>query len=218
MIRVGIVDRYAISELDGAVPNSLWDAGSSTLLVMLPGLGYTNQMPVMFYLQQLAMARGWDVLQVNYDYRGMSRDVPADERDARFVSDARPLVEAALDARERDDVILAGKSIGTRVMAALLNDGFDAATAYIWLTPLFADPDVLKSAGRATPSVAVFGDEDSAMGEVTRADLAAADISSIVMPGGDHSLGLKSRPVDSIAALADVYRQLDDWLTTTISN
>lgn len=217
------MDQYTISQLhvsgfDGEVPHDYWDAGSSTLLIMLPGLGYTNQMPIMFYLHEMAMQRSWDVLQVNYNYRGMTGHTPKEERDARFLGDCMPLIQAALAQREYTNVILAGKSIGTRVMTTLLEHGFDKAAAYIWLTPLFADPDVFTAARSVNPGIAVYGDADPAMGGVGEEQVVEAGIATIVVPGGDHSLEVASGIPDSIAALARAYQQLDAWLTDTIPN
>lgn len=212
------MERYTISSLDAPVPNDYWDNGSETLLVMLPGLGYTNQMPVMFYVHQMAMARNWDILQVNYDYRGLHQDLPRDAWDDRFVIDCLPAIEAALAQREYTHVVLAGKSIGTRVITALLAAGFDHPTAYIWLTPLFTAPEIFQAAREHRPSVAVFGDNDFAMDGVDPDSLEQSGIHSIVMPGGDHGLQIAGKVADSIEALAACYRQLDSWLTDTVQN
>ena len=79
-----MIDGYSIETLDvqgfdALVPNNYWSKGSDTLLIMLPGLGYTNDMPLLFYLHEIAINRGFDVLQVNYDYRRVPRETSAEE-------------------------------------------------------------------------------------------------------------------------------------------
>lgn len=206
------MDHYSRTSFESSVANEYWSRGSDTLLILLPGLGYTNQMPIMFYVHEMAMARNWDILMVNYDYRG----VPREELGARFLPDIVPIIESALAARNYGNVVLAGKSIGTRVMSSLLNHGFDRATALIWLTPLLVNEDVLRAIVGNTPGIAVFGDADFAVEGVDLAPLEMAGIPQIVVPHGDHSLDTPGDIPGSIRALADVMQQLDAWLAATV--
>ena len=206
------IDSFDIQGYDAPVPNTFWTVGSDTLLISLPGLGYTNDMPIMFYLGELARNRGYDVLQVNYDYRGVPRETSAEEWSARMLADVRPVIEAALAKSDYRNVILAGKSIGTRVMATLLARGFDKATAYIWLTPLFVAEPVKQAAMNNGPSVAVFGDADYAVANVNLAEIAQAGVRIIVQPEGDHGMMVPGNVPQSIADLANAMKELDDWL------
>ncbi len=206
------IDAFDIIGFDGPVPNSYWSIGSDTLVILLPGLGYTNQMPLMFYLHELVRARRWDVLEVNYDYRRVPRDTASADWGDRFIADVRPVIDAALDRGTYRNIVLAGKSIGTSVMATLLNRGFDAATAYIWLTPLLRGEPVLNAVTSHTPSLAVFGDADYAVKSVELAPIARAGVTMSIMPGGDHSMMIEGDVPQSIAALAHVMTDIDAWL------
>lgn len=211
------MDNYTATPLDidgfdAKVANTHWTNGSDTLLIMLPGLGYTNQMPLMFYIHQLALARGWDALQVDYDYRRIPQNTSGAEWSARMLADVQPAIDAALSHGTYRHVVLAGKSIGTRVMTTLLDNGFSKATAYIWLTPLLRAEPVRTAMMKHTPAVAVFGDEDFAVQGVELAPIAQAGTSMIVMPGGDHGMMIAGSVPESIAALAHVINELDAWL------
>lgn len=211
------MDGYAVETLDvmgfdGPVQNAHWTIGSDTLLIMLPGLGYTNQMPLMFYLHELARAREWDVLEVNYDYRRVPRETSAEEWAARMLGDARPVIDAALERGTYRNIVLAGKSIGTRVMTTLLARGFDTATAFIWLTPLLVAGQIRDTVMSHGPSLAVFGDEDYAVKDVDLSAIARAGVTMVVMPGGDHSMMIPGDVPQSIAALAHVMAEIDAWL------
>jgi hypothetical protein len=211
------VDGYTIETLDvsgydARVPNEHWTIGSDTLVVLLPGLGYTNQMPLMFYLNELARARKWDVLEVNYDYRRVPRDTPSEEWGARFNADVRPVIDAALARGTYRQVVLAGKSIGTSVMATLLHRGFSGATAYLWLTPLLRAEPVRTALMKHGPSLAVFGDSDFAVQDVDLAAIARGGVAMSVMPGGDHGMMIEGNVPESIAALAHVMNDIDAWL------
>lgn len=217
------MDRYSIETLniqgfDAPVPNSFWSKGSDTLLVMLPGLGYTNDMPIMFYLHQLATTHDYDVLQVNYDYRSVPRDTSAEDWSARMLGDVQPAIEAALAKGNYKHVILAGKSIGTRVMATLLNSGFDKATAYIWLTPLFVAEPIRQIAMNNSPAIAVFGDADYAVANVDLAEIAKSGMRLVIQPGGDHGMQIPGDVPQSINDLANAMKEIDTWLNLVVTS
>lgn len=211
------VEQLDIQGYDAPVPNSYWSKGSDTLLVMLPGLGYTNDMPIMFYLHHIGLDRGFDVLQVNYDYRSVPRETSAQEWSTRMLADVQPTIDAALAKGTYKNVVLAGKSIGTRVMATLLANGFDKATAYIWLTPLFVAEPVKQAAMNNGPSIAMFGDADYAVADVDLAPIAQAGVRVVVLPGGDHGMMVEGPVPVSIAELANAMKELDVWLGQTVA-
>lgn len=216
------MDGYKIQTLDiqgydAPVPNNYWTIGSDVLLISLPGLGYTNDMPILFYLNELARNRGYDVLQVNYDYRGVPRETSAEKWSARMMADVLPAIDAALAKGNYRHVILAGKSIGTRVMATLLARGFDKATAYIWLTPLFVAEPVKQAAMNHSPSVAVFGDADYAVANVDLSSIAKAGVRIIVQPEGDHGMMVPGNAPQAISDLANAMKELDDWFGQIIT-
>lgn len=215
------MDGYTITSHDiqgyeGLVDNRHWTIGSKTLMVLLPGLGYTNDMPIMFYMNETALNRRYDVLQINYDYRSVPRETSAEEWSARMLADVRPTIDAALANGNYTNIILAGKSIGTRVMATLLAHGFDKATAYIWLTPLFVSEPVRKAAMEHLPSLAMFGDADFAVKDAPLADIAKAGVELVIQPGGDHSMMVPGNIPESINDLARAMHELDTWLARTI--
>lgn len=210
------IETLEVQGYDAPVATSYWSNGSNTLLIMLPGLGYTNDMPIMFYLHQIAIDRGYDVLQVNYDYRAIPRETSAEEWSVRMLADVQPAIDAALAKGSYTHVVLAGKSIGTRVMATLLARGFDKATAYIWLTPLFVAEPVKQAAMNHGPSVAVFGDADYAVANVDLAQVSRAGVRVVVQPGGDHGMMVKGDVPQSIADLANAMKELDVWLGQTV--
>ena len=134
-----------------------------------------------------------------------------------MLADVRPAVDAVLAQGSYRHVILAGKSIGTRVMSVLLENGFDKATAYVWLRPLLRAEPVRSAVMHQQPSVAVFGDADYAVQGVDLAPIAQAGTSMVVMPGGDHGMMIPGSVPESIAALARVINELDAWLSQHVT-
>lgn len=198
---------------EGKVPNTYWFCGSETLLVMLPGLGYTNQMPLMYYVRELATSRFWDLLEIDYDYRAVPRETTSAEWSARFIADVEPMLKAAIARGGYKKVVLAGKSIGTSVMTSILNNGFSGNIAYVWLTPLLGSKPVYEAVKSHSPSVALFGDADYAVQGADLAVLVQSGVKMIVVPEADHGLDIAGDVPQSIAGLAQAIRELDLWLT-----
>ena len=211
------VEHFDLPGYDQPIKNDYWTIGSDTLLIMLPGLGYTNQMPLMFYLHEIAQARSWDVLQVHYDYRTVPRETSSEEWIARFLGDVRPLIDAAMEKGRYKNVVLAGKSIGTNVMTTLLSRGFEGATAFIWLTPLLRSEPVRQAVMNNGPSIALFGDKDYAVADVNLTPISQAGVHMIIVPGADHSMMIEGNVPESIAMLAHSMRELENWLDEALA-
>jgi len=92
------------------------------LAVMLPGIRYTADMPLLYYTTQVLQYHGVDVLQLHPDYDTPAfQKAPVKERLSRMTHDTRAGLEAGLAAGSYRQVVLAGKSIGTLSMALLLD-------------------------------------------------------------------------------------------------
>src|SRR3954454_22069475 len=109
------------------------------LAVLLPGFGYTLDMPLFYYAEDLLLERGWDVLRVEYAYhkRPEFQKLPKTERDRWLLADTTAAWRAGLGQRTYERVVLIGKSLGTLAMGHLLTtvDQLPAVGA-VWLTPL----------------------------------------------------------------------------------
>lgn len=206
------MEDYEVTQLDVPVPNEFWRIGSDALLVMLPGVGYTNQMPWMFYVHELAIARRWDVLQVNYDYRGMS-GTTQEERVQRLTADCRTTLDAALAEGDHTEVVLVGKSLGSIVMASLLRTGIAQDLSMIWLTPLLRLPEVREAiTANAGCSAVVIGTRDDHYDAEVIAEMEGQGAMVRVVDGGDHSLDIEGDVGASIGALREVINALDGYL------
>jgi hypothetical protein len=207
---------YDITELDvfgydAPVLNEFWAVRSDTLLVMLPGVGYTNQMPVMFYLHELAIARRWDILQVNYDYRGMSGT--DEERLERLTVDCRAALDAALTEGRHTKVVLAGKSLGTIAMTTLLQAGIEPDVTALWLTPIVRRPEVREAMSVSAPTSAVaIGTRDDHYDREFLMELRAKGALVDVVEGADHSIDVQEGVGASIGVMRQVIEVLGGFL------
>ena len=146
--------------------NQLWPADRPIgwLAVVLPGLGYTSDMPLLFFTRRMLLWRGVDVLNLNLATRSaVFQGATEAEQLAWLTADVLAGIKAGLAQHEYRGLILAGKSIGSLAIAGAVEQAQDLLpTALIWLTPLLKWDVVLKAALAARgPQVHLCGGADS---------------------------------------------------------
>ena len=111
---------------------------------MLPGFGYTLDMPLFYYLENLCLDRECDVLRVETTYSQNAAFGEATEiEQARWVAaDAQAAWQAGLAQADYASAVVAGKSLSTLAMAALLAPPLPTSpnVQSVWLTPLLSQP------------------------------------------------------------------------------
>jgi hypothetical protein len=190
------------------------------LAVVLPGLGYTAHMPVLYYPTSLLIDRGADVLRVEYDYYrkpafGKASGV---ERGRWLFADAVAALEAGLAQRPYEQVVLVGKSLGTLAMGYLITTDARLAQALcIWLTPLVRNEMLRQQIGQTKPrSLFVIGTADphydpDCLSEVVK----ATQGQSVVIAGANHSLEVVGSIFESLRALERVVQAVATFLDET---
>ena len=98
--------------------------------VLLPGVRYFSQAPLLWFAREAAQAAGWSVLE-------LSERAPAGEEPVRV--DARAGRARARRGRGRDTVAVIGKSLGSAAAPLVAERGLPA----VWLTPLLSRPEVV---------------------------------------------------------------------------
>ncbi len=194
---------------------------TQVLAVLFPGLNYTCDHPLLYYISRLAIERSMDVLQLwaNYtkpDFQNLSKL----DQVRQLFEDAQALIEAGQKQRQYTGLVLVGKSIGTMTLAALFENVKELAeTPAIWLTPLFHQSFVLNSAlsaqGRA---LFIAGSADptydaGAMRQVE--DLKTAQ--TVIITGADHGLEIPGDTPASLEALKKVATAAGIFLDDVIS-
>jgi pimeloyl-ACP methyl ester carboxylesterase len=161
----------------------------SRCAVILPGVRYFSQAPLLWFVREVAQAHGWSVIEVD-------ERAPQDEEPFEWMrGQARRALDAAAGA---DRVVVIGKSLGSA--AAPMVSG-----PAIWLTPLLIRREVAESILAATaPTLLVGGTGDEAWDTDLAATLPAERLE---LPGADHGL-----------EVADPFASLDllRWVTERI--
>jgi hypothetical protein len=166
--------------------------------VVLPGVRYFSQAPLLWFAREAAQARGWSVLE-------LSERAPADEEPFAWMRDR---AERALDhAGEAETVAVIGKSLASAAAPLVAERGLPA----VWLTPLLVRPEVVAALGAAPAPALLVGstaDETWSNGEQPGGDA----VEVVEFDGLDHSLQLEGDPLGSLDALRHVTERIGAFL------
>jgi predicted alpha/beta-hydrolase family hydrolase len=204
---------------DEVVPNRFLrpEGAIDQLAVLLPGLGYTLDMPLFYYAEKLLLERGWDVLRVEYAYntRPEFQTLPKPERDRWLLADTIAAWLAGRDQRTYERVVLIGKSLGTRAMGHLLTMADPPPNVgAIWLTPLLGEEQLRQQIQQyGGPSLFVIGTADPHFEPVALEKMQVATIGeAVVVRNADHGMDIPGDPIASVRAVERVVEALGRFL------
>lgn len=214
---------YSIGPIDisgygyKSVPNRFFrNIGSADgLVIILPGLRYTCDMPLLFYPARYFLEKGFDVLQLHTDYtQEQFAETSPDKQIDWLGIDANGAVEAAYSQRPYTRLILIGKSIGTLAMSVLLLNRPELRShTSIWITPLFRLPLVEQATQQLLgPALFIAGTGDNTfdserlqyLKSVIRAE-------TLVFNDANHSLEVAGNLNRSLEYLQNMMSGLDDF-------
>lgn len=170
-----------------------WSDQPTHGVILLPGQGYTCDMPAFYYLESAALGRGAAVLRLAPEYgrdqRFASRPDP--ERLAWLREDVPAAVEASRVALRPARLTVIAKSLTTLGLAAVDWTPFtqDTAIDLVWLTPLRRDPLVAAALREpAARSLVAIGTADHAYDDALLRDLESGGAATVErIEGADHS-------------------------------
>ena len=165
--------------------------------VLLPGVRYFSQAPLLWFAREAAQARGWSALE-------LSDRAPGDRDPFDWMRDR---AESALDATDAGTVVVIGKSLASAAAPLVAERGLPA----VWLTPLLVRPDVVHALEAASaPALLVGSRADPSWEDGERP--ANADLEIIELGGLDHSLHAKGDPLASLDVLREVTARIGAFL------
>ena len=205
---------------NGPVPNTFLrqDEAAREIAIVLPGVGYTCHMPLLYYPSQVLLALGMDVLWVEYNYirRPDYRALSDAEQKQWLFADVTAACQAALAQRSYQQVTLVGKSLGTVAMSHLLaTDARFAQSRRVWLTPVLRNDEVLAQIRHSGPRALVaIGTADPFYDPAYLGDLqAAAKSKVVVVDGADHGLEIAGNVWQSLQILERVTRAIQAFVS-----
>ena len=204
---------------DEPVPHTFLrqDKTARHVAILLPGIGYSCDLPLLYYPSRLLLARGADVLRVEYAYqqRADFRTATADEQQRWVVADVTAACQAVLSQRDYEQITFVAKSLGTLALGPVLAADPRLARAHaVWLTPLLRIDHVRAGIARwGGHSLFVIGTADPYYDAASLAAVqAATGGETVVVDGADHSLEVEGNVLRSLEAMMQVMRALQQFL------
>lgn len=200
-----------------AIANELttWEDVPRHGVVMLPGRGYTCDMPAFYYLEEMALDLGAAVLRLAPDYSRDERfsDWPLDQQQRDWLrDDVRAGVTAMLDAHDVPRLTVVAKSLTTLGLADVNWAGIAGGRTVrlVWLTPLLRDAEVVDQlATTDAPSLIAIGTADHHFEQGVIDSLRLRTATSVeLIEGADHSFDQRGDIDRSLANIGQVVRSV----------
>ena len=166
--------------------------------VVLPGVRYFSQAPLLWFAREAAQAAGWSVLE-------LSERAPADQEPFEWM---RGRAASALDSvSDAGTVAVIGKSLGSAAAPLAAERGLPA----VWLTPLLVRPDVVRAlASSSGPALLVGSAADPTWSDGEQPEGASVEV--LEFEGLDHSLQVAGDPLASLDVLRQVTERVGAFL------
>jgi hypothetical protein len=175
----------------------LHEGGPERCVVLLPGVRYFSQAPLLWFAREAAQAAGWSALEV-------TERAPADADPFAWMGER---ARSALDAAEARQVVVVGKSLGSAAAPLAAERELPA----VWLTPLLVRPDVVGALEAASaPALLVGSSADPTWAGV--APPANDLLERVEFDGLDHSLQVEGDPLASLDVLREVTEHIAGFL------
>jgi len=181
-----------------AFPAAIHRPDAPRRVVLLPGARYPTRAPLLWFAREVAVARGFGVLEV-------LEEPPAEEDPFAWVRD-RATRALDHDPPAELDVVI-GKSLSSDVADLAADRGLPA----IWLTPLLDRPGIVAALARTPrPTLLVGSTADPTWHPDRIPDNALLD--RLELDGLDHGLQQPGEPQASLAVLKKVAKRIDRFL------
>ena len=203
-----------------SVPNTFFrqDSDTAHLALILPGLNYTCDMPLLYFATQVMLEAGADVVQVKYDYirtRSVSAAFALTERFGKLKEDVISVAQIALQQRSYKHLTVIGKSLGTLAIPHLLEADLSLRPqTCVYLTPILNElvpkRDLIQTCPR---NLFVIGTSDRYYdpGSISHMISPQAD-NFMIIDGVNHSLEYPEDSLHSLEVLDKVIRGMQNFL------
>jgi alpha/beta superfamily hydrolase len=185
---------------------------SKTVAIILPGVGYTSQAPLLHYSTGIFINKSFDVLQVNYQYNS-NVYVDFDEISEAIKWDVKNVLDYVLNNKIYENFYFIGKSLGTIAMSSELNREIFQNAKAIWMTPLIQREDVFHAMVKSkNKGLCIIGDKDPFYIEERYLKVVEnTNITSKLIPNANHSLEYDENAVESIELLKRVIKDIEQF-------
>jgi hypothetical protein len=190
---------------------------NKSICIMLPGLGYTTQRPLLHYATSMCFDQNVDILHVNYQFNKNEHFLTCskDEQVYWMYEDVKAVVEEILKGTTYQQCFLLSKSIGTIPMAIeSTHKNFIRNPFGVWLTPLLKEENVYETLLKTEfASLCIIGNQDHHFIEERVTALNNnPQITTLIIPGADHSLEIQGDVSASIDAIKIIMESIQEFI------
>lgn len=186
------------------------------LAVICPGIGYTEDKPLLYHSRRIAESHGYEILTIRYS--GFPKKVRGDrkkmEKSYTLALEQTADALSELKTEDYDEILFIGKSIGTAVAAAVAEKLYKAAkTRFLLFTPLeqtfsFHIHDAIVFTGDNDPWV---GGKDTRIPELCK----EKKLPYYLIPGGNHSLET-NEPMKDLIQLLGIMETAEKYISAEL--
>ena len=212
---------YSITTIknDTSIPNTYFrqEKKSDRLSLILPGLNYSCDMPLLYYSAQVMLAAGADVVQVKYDYTQTKPRHASSltERFSQMKEDVTQIAQVALRQRDYQQLTLIGKSLGTLAIPYLLGADLPVQPqTSIFLTPILNELlPALPLIQQCAHTFYVIGTQDHYYDKelITQFKTENQD-HFLIIEGANHSLEISGKIMHSLSELELLVERIDRFI------
>ena len=183
------------------------------LAIMYPGIGYTCDMPMLYFTTNLMLELGYNVIQFRSHYPEF---MPLNTKEKKesfltpYKDDVFSFFDHAISNYSSDKIILIGKSLGTRAISILYqsekyNAVLNRVQGVISFTPVLKDEDVIKGFKKVNSEVLhIVGGSDKLYCpfEIVTDLTLNGPGKVLLIEGGNHSLECKKSVISSVKGVS----------------
>lgn len=173
---------------------------NNKLAVVLPGIGYHKDKPLLYYSTKLVRSFGYEIIDISYD--GLPKKKVGDnafmERSAGTAYEQVKKQLEKISFSDYDRIVFIGKSLGT-VCAARYVKEFSLCAKQIWYTPV--ERTFSYMSGKSSDIISFIGNDDPWSDiPVVKATAKRLGIELVSYPFCNHSLecGIVDRDISNI--------------------
>ncbi len=183
------------------------------LAVVLPGVGYTFDHPALYYSRMVLDLFGADELRIEPTYRRSKfRAFTDQEKEESIAADAKAILETLQGLIQYTRITLVGKSMGTLILASVLEQGLHCQTEFIWLTPLLTNQYFLETiTTKAHRGIYFIGSSDQHYDSVLLEQVKNGQV--IVFDGANHSLEIEGDVIGSITIQIKIAQRIQSFVS-----
>lgn len=202
------------------VSNLFFNSNGESLAIFFPGVGYNNDMPLLYYPTELMSQRNIDILRVDYKYNEKEEfaNTTFEEKKEWIRADAITSVENILKKKEYKKIIIVCKSIGTIAGVETLSaiDKLQKAEV-IWLTPLCHNEEIVNRLNSIeNRSLIIIGTGDKCFVQQNLDKLKEKGNYEVMeIPDADHSLEIKGDTIRSVQVMKEILLGIQEFIDTS---